>query len=168
MDLILCLFIFVAKVIETALATFRIIIISNGKKFWGAVLSGTIALVWIVTTSMVVLDLAAHPYRAVFLALGCFVGSYLGSLIEEKMAMGSNMMMVISNDVLGPLLYESLRQYKYAVTVTKANGKDSMKYILFMMVPRKERNEISEIIKKIDKDAVIITETAQMINGGYI
>lgn len=168
MDIWICLFIFGAKVIETALATFRIIIISNGKKFWGAILSGVISIVWIVTTGMVVLDLARHPLRAVCLALGCLVGSYLGSLIEEKMAMGNNMMIIITNGALGPLMCDDLRRDNYAVTVTKGNGKDSMKHILFVMVPRKQRLEVSAIIKKIDKDAVIITENAQIINGGYL
>lgn len=167
MNFLICLFIFGAKVIETALATFRIIIISNGKKFWGAILSGVISIVWIITTGMVVLDLSKHPFRAAFLAFGCLVGSYLGSLIEEKMAMGNNMMVIITNQALGPLMCADLRSFNYAVTVTKGTGKDGIKHILFVMVPRKERLEVSAIVKKIDKNAVIITENAQMINGGY-
>lgn len=168
MDILICVFILFAKIVETALATFRMIIVASGKKAFGAILSFIISIVWIITTGMVVLDLMKHPFRAICLAVGCLIGSYLGSVIEEKMAMGNNMLMVITNDTLGGLMCDELRSYQYAVTVTKARGKDSVKNILMIMIPRKERMEVCEIIGKVDKDAVIITENAQMVSGGYI
>lgn len=167
MELITCIFILLAKVLETSLATFRIIVINNGKKIMGAVLSGIISIVWMISTSMVVLDLTKHPMRILFLALGCFLGSYLGSYIEEKMAMGSTMLMVVTNNALGAVICDDLRSYGYAVTYTKATGKDSIKNILLIMVPRKQKAEVTEIIKKTDDKAMIISQNAKAVWGGY-
>lgn len=168
MEICTCLFILLAKVLETSLATFRIIVINNGKKVLGAILSGIISIVWLISTSMVVLDVTHHPFRVLFLAFGCFLGSYLGSFIEEKMAMGTNILMVITNNILGSLICDDLRECGYAATYTKATGKDSIKNILIIMIPRKKREEVLEIIEQRDQNAMIISQNASPMNGGYM
>jgi len=163
MELLICFFIFLAKVIETALATFRIIIISNGKKLFGAILSGIISIVWIISTMMVVADMSKYPLRVVFFALGCFAGSYLGSIIEEKMAMGDMVLMIITDDNLGIKICKVLKEKNYEVTFTKGNGKDNTKNIVIAYIPRKERLSVTKIIRNIDSKAIIISENANMI-----
>ncbi len=168
MEILTCFFILIAKITETSLATFRIIVINNGKKLLGAFLSGVISIVWMISTSMVVLDISHHPFRVLFLALGCFLGSYLGSFIEEKMAMGDNMLMAVTNHTLGEEICNDLRNHGYAVTYTKATGKDSIKHILIILIPRKKREEVLSIIEKTDKKALIISQSANPMNGGYM
>ncbi len=168
MEILICLFIFLAKLMETSLATFRIIVINNGKKILGAILSAIISIIWIVSTSLVVLNIQQNILRIFFLAIGCFAGSYLGSFIEEKLAMGYTMLMVITNNTLGSIICNDLRKNGYAVTYTKATGKDNIKNVLFIMVERKKRLDVSSIIYKTDKDAMIICESAKIMNGGFI
>lgn len=167
MKLWICFFIFGAKVMETSLGTFRLIVVANGKKWLGAFLSGIISIVWVISTGMVVTNFNKYPLRIIFLALGCFVGSYLGSFIEEKMAMGNNMMVAITNDNFGSIICTHLRIHGYAVTMTKGRGMDNIKNILFIMVPRKKRIEVCSIIEKIDENAMILTYNANMIHGGF-
>ena len=168
MEILICLFIFLAKLMETSLATCRIIVINNGKKILGAILSAIISIIWIVSTSLVVLNIQQNILRIFFLAIGCFAGSYLGSFIEEKLAMGYTMLMVITNNTLGSIICNDLRKNGYAVTYTKATGKDNIKNVLFIMVERKKRLDVSSIIYKTDKDAMIICESAKIMNGGFI
>lgn len=153
---------------ETSLATFRIIVINNGKKVLGAILSAVISIIWIISTSLVVFNIKENILRIFFLALGCFVGSYLGSFIEEKLAMGYTMLMVITNNTLGSIICNDLRRSGYAVTYTKATGKDNIKNVLFIMVERKKRLDVSSIIYKTDKDAMIISESAKVMSGGFL
>ncbi len=76
--------IFISKIIENTLSTLRIILISKGKKKIGALLQGLVALSWILTTSIVIIDINKDIYKIIFFILGSSTGSYLGSTIEER------------------------------------------------------------------------------------
>lgn len=76
--------IFISKIIENTLSTLRIILISKGKKKIGAILQGIVALVWILVTGIVIIDINKDIYKIVFFILGSSIGSYLGSTIEER------------------------------------------------------------------------------------
>lgn len=168
MELLICLFIFILKIIETSLGTFRIIILSNGKKILSSILSGVIALIWVISTGLVILDIRESFFRIIFLLLGCMIGSYIGSLIEEKIAIGNHLLITITCDGLGAKICDLLRKNNFAVTVTKARGIENIKNILFIMAPRKKQNKIKKLILSIDSNAMIICESASVIKGGYI
>lgn len=158
--------IFFSKVIENALATLRLIVVANGKKWLGAILQFCIALVWVLVTGIVVVNIQKDPLKIVFFALGSFIGSYVGSVIEEKMAMGNNMVLVIIDRNLEDLITSSIRIEGYQVTVMDGKGLKEEKSILLIMVPRKKRRHLVSIIKEYDKNALIIAEVARTINGG--
>ena len=77
--------IFVSKVLELTLSTLRLILVTKGKKKIGALLQGIVALIWIFVTGVVIIDIKKDVFKIVFFILGSTVGSYLGSLIEEKL-----------------------------------------------------------------------------------
>jgi len=83
--MIICLIIFINKIIENMLGTVRIIVIAKNKKITGAILNGLISLIWILSTSMVLINVDSNPYKIFSFCLGAMIGSYLGSAIEEKM-----------------------------------------------------------------------------------
>lgn len=76
--------ILILKILENTLSTYRIIIINKGRKLSGAILQAVITLFWISSTSLVIIDFNKEPIKVLFLVLGAFIGSYIGSLIEEK------------------------------------------------------------------------------------
>lgn len=77
--------IFIFKIIENTLSTLRLILVSKGKKKIGALLQGFVALVWILSISITIVDLNKDLFKVFFFVTGSIIGSYLGSLIEEKM-----------------------------------------------------------------------------------
>ena len=89
--------IFILKVIENAVSTLRMIFVSNGRKYLSALLQLVCSLIWIITTSMVVVNITEDYIKVLFFAMGCTVGSYVGSLLEEKLALGSSMIICISS-----------------------------------------------------------------------
>ncbi len=95
MNIILYFIIFISKTIELALGTLRIIVIANGRKIFGAILQGVIAIVWMCITGVVIVNITKDPFKILAFALGSAFGSYVGSMIEEKMAIGSNMLIIV-------------------------------------------------------------------------
>ena len=55
--------IFVFKIIEDALATLRLIVVSNGKKVFGAVLQFVVTLIWLVLTGTVLLGIREDIFK---------------------------------------------------------------------------------------------------------
>ncbi len=159
--------IFISKVVENALGTLRLIVVANGKKGLGAFLQFMIALVWIAVTGIVVTNITKDPIKVIFFALGAFVGSYVGSIIEEKMALGNNMLMAIVDENYGDEIISELRSNDFAVTVLKGEGKDKGRNILMIIVTRKKRREVVDIIINIDDSAMVVAENAKTICGGY-
>ena len=64
-------------------------------------------------------------------------------------------------------IIEELRINNYAVTVLQGEGKDKGRNVLMIMVPRKKRREIVEIVNSIDSSSMIVAESATTISGGY-
>ena len=168
MNILLYFIIFICKVIEIALGTLRLIVVANGKKMLGAILQGIVALVWVLITGVVVVDITKDPLKIVFFALGSFVGSYIGSFLEEKMALGNSMLTTIVDKNNGENIVAKLRQDGFAVTVLDGQGKDKERNILMIVVPRKKTKLVVNIVKNIDKDAMIVSENASPIRGGYL
>ena len=155
------LLIFISKIVENMLATLRLIVVANGKKKLGAILNGVVALVWIFVTSLVIINVNKDPIKIIIFCIGSIVGSYLGSLVEEKIAMGTNMLICIVNEMYEESVKEKLKEYQ----ITTLCEKDKSYSILFIVMKRKETKKISKIIKEIDKDAILISEKIKTINN---
>lgn len=148
----LYIIIFILKILENALGTLRLIIVSNGKKIEGAVLNFLLSVVWVISTSMVVID--NNIYKILVFAFGSLIGSYVGSVLEEKIALGNNMLFIIS---------KKYDQIKNKLTNSKINCYLISKDIVIVMTSRKKRKEVIDLILNIDNQAEIISETAKQL-----
>lgn len=142
--------IFILKVIENAISTLRMILVSNNQKYLSTILQLLCSIIWIITTSMVVINLKEDILKVIFFALGCTVGSFLGSVLEEKIAIGNIMIICISSlDIMN-----NIREYNFKLTSTKGTGLDT-KNIIFIMISRKQKKNLINIIKNIDPNSFI-------------
>ena len=153
--------IFISKIIENALATLRLIVVANGKKILGAILQGIVALVWIFVTGIVIIDVDKDPIRIIIFCVGSIVGSYLGSLLEQKIGMGTNMLLCVVKEKYENDIKENLKDYQI-ITLCE---KDKNYSILFIVMRRKEIKEISNIIKNIDNNVILISEKIKLVNN---
>ena len=76
--------IFIFKLIENTLSTIRIIVINQGKKILGAILQGIVTLVWAISAGLTIIDFKKDYLKIFVFCLRAFIGSLLGSYIEEK------------------------------------------------------------------------------------
>lgn len=156
--------IFFSKIIENTLATLRIIIVANGRKFIGAILQFLIALIWVLVTGAVVTNIQEDPLKIIVFALGSFAGSYLGSILEEKIALGYHLFTIIIDKQYGKEITDALRDAKFQVTSMKAIDEDSEKYVIMVFSKRKNKEQLATIIQKIDSNALIVTEKATPVS----
>ena len=134
--------IFLCKVIENTLTTLRIILISSGKKLIGAIIQGVVALIWIFSTSLVIINIEKDLFKIVCFVLGSIIGSYLGSILEEIIALGTIMIIINSNISLNNILnkYNVIKYNNYYIITCK----------------RKIKNKVINEVKKVNESADII------------
>lgn len=149
--MIIYFLIFISKVIELCLSTLRLILVANGKKLFGAILQFVIALVWVLVTGMVVTNITSDPIKIIFFALGSLVGSYIGSILEEKIALGDILINCISNN-------NNLDKYINSMGYNTNNIKTDNENIILFVIPRKNKNKVINSIKNIDKNCLILSE----------
>lgn len=147
--MVIYLGIFLFKILEDALATLRLIVVNNGKKLLGAILQFIVTIVWVILTGYVLIDFMKDIYKIIAFSLGAFVGSYLGSFLEEKIALGTNCFIIKINN------------YKKLIKKLNNNYILINDNIVVFTSKRKNTYNIIKKIKKIDKDATIIIEKAK-------
>ena len=161
MNFLIYIAIFLFKIIEDALATLRLIVVSNGKKKLGAILQFVVTLIWIVLTGTVLMGLQKDIFKAIAFAFGALFGSYLGSVLEEKIALGTNVFMVEINRDKAQVLINNLENEKFKISKIKS-GNDGM-VILMITGARKQTSKVVSIIKNIDDKAVILSEKVKIV-----
>ena len=122
MNILIYIAIFVFKIIEDALATLRLIVVSNGKKKLGAILQFVVTLIWIILTGTVLMGLQKDIFKAIAFAFGALLGSYLGSVLEEKMALGTNVFMVEVNNDKANNLIKVLKNENFRISKIKSGN----------------------------------------------
>ena len=150
--------IFISKILENTLATLRIIVVSNGKKKLGAILQGVVTLLWLLITGIVIVDINKDIFKIFFFCMGCIVGSYLGSLIEEKIAMGTNTTLAIIDNKYKDKILNSLNKYK--INIINSN---QINTIIMLITPRKKTISINNKIHNIDNNSIITNLRSKII-----
>ena len=141
-DTMIYVIIFLCKIIENTLTTLRIILISSGKKVLGAIIQGVVALIWIFSTSLVIINIDKDFFKIISFVSGSIIGSYLGSITEELIALGTIMMIIKSDKDLNKILekYKFIKHDKYFIIICK----------------RKDKKHIIKKICNIDNNSKII------------
>lgn len=160
MNILTYILIFIFKIIENTLSTLRIILVSNGKKILGAILQGIVSIVWVISTSLVVINIQKDPLKILAFTSGALIGSYIGSIIEEKLALGTNIITTIINKNLTEKIIYALKKQKHEAIILNGKNIYEQKNILLIIVKRKQNQNIIKLIKNIDKSAKIIIENA--------
>lgn len=160
MNINIYLFIFIAKIIENAINTLRLIVVANGKKWLGAILMFVSALIWVAVTSIVVKDLTKDIWKIIFFALGSFFGSYAGSLIEQKIALGNNLLTIVIKDCNQKLIEDTLQKKDYTFFIINNNNQ----IFLQIVTTRKKRREVISLIKNICPSSFVVAQKVLLFN----
>jgi uncharacterized protein YebE (UPF0316 family) len=162
------LLILISKAVEVTLGTLRQILINKGYRKQGTILSFFEIILWTFVASRVILGIAAAPIKGVVYSMGFSLGVYLGSRIENYIALGRVLIQTIISKENSEAMTMVLRAKGYAVTTLEAKGRDSDKQVLMIFANRKGKEDIIQEIHRCDGTAMIITNDVSALHGGYI
>lgn len=167
MGLITYFAIFFAKVLEVSLMTIRTVLITRGEKLWGALIGFAEVIIWLYLVSAIITTVSDDPVKVIFYSLGFSVGNYIGTMIEEKLALGLVTINIIASESEGYDIAEMLREKQVGVTLIDGEGKIEHKKMLIIHLKRKRKNEILKLIEESDYKCVVSINDTRVVYGGY-
>jgi uncharacterized protein YebE (UPF0316 family) len=159
--------IFFGKIVEVTFATLRIVLISRGERTKGALVAFVEVILWLMITGTVLVGFMDAPIKILVFALAFAIGNYLGSWLENKIAVGLSTIQIITSEDSTELL-DVLRKNYLAVTVIDAEGKDGERKVLEIHLKRNRIPSTVKLINKTIKNCVITVRDVKVIKGGYI
>lgn len=162
------LFIFFGKLIEVALSSLRSQLIHKGERVLGAITAVFEYAFWLTITASAITGFADDPIKMVVLIVAFAAGNVLGSILEEKIALGYCAIQCIFLDKDHALeAADLLRSKGYALTIIPSQGMQGAdRTTLQVTVKRKHAAKIKSLIHdKFPEVVISITATQQILGG---
>ena len=160
---LLPLLIFAARLTDVTIGTMRIIFVSRGMRVIAACAGFFEILVWLFAISQVMNNLTSVVNYVAY-AGGFAVGTFIGITIEQRIAMGYQVVRIITQRE-GSELEEKLRETDFIVTSVDAEGGRGSVKILYTVVKRKMLPEIVKTIKKYNPRAFYTVEDLRFVSS---
>lgn len=162
---IMPLIIFGARILDVSLGTTRIILVSKGRKGQAAILGFFEVIIWLLVAAQVITKVDNVVYIIAY-AAGFSAGSYIGIMIEDKLAIGQiALRLIIKKDPTE--FIDKLRENRFGVTVVEAKGKDGIAYIVYSIISRKRIKLYEELANEYVPKAFISYEDVKNVREGY-
>ncbi len=160
------LLIFFARMLDVPIGTLRVILLSKGEKVLVPILGFFEVLLWLIVITKIV-NSVDKPHYYIAYALGFAAGNWVGILIDQKLAMGTVLVRIITAKPALTLV-ESLRKTGFAVTDVPAFGASGQVNVIFTVVKRKEIVFIVEKIKEYNPNAFYTIEDIGFVSKNYM
>jgi len=162
--ILLPLIIFFSRVCDVSLGTLRHVFVSKGYKNIVPVLGFFEVLIWIIVVAQVMKNL--NNVVCYFAYAGGFAtGTYVGLLIEGRLALGLQVIRIITNQNCDNLLAE-LRENNHGVTVVDAQGAVGPVKMIFTIMKRKNVQQVVQLIHQHNPTAFYSIEEIKDTNQG--
>ncbi len=158
--------IFFARITDVTLGTLRIIFVSRGNKIIAPILGFFEVLIWVIAISNIIQHLD-NVYTYLAWAGGFATGNFIGMRIEERLAIGVNLVRIITKKEDNQLISE-LHKNGYGATVIDARGKESEVNIIYTIVKRKEIQQLIDLIKAFNPNAFYVVEDIRYVSHDKI
>ena len=158
--------IFLARMTDVSLGTFRIILISRGMSRWAAVTGFFESLIWLLALSQVFQHLD-RPINYVAYAGGYGAGTGLGVLLERRIALGLVAVRIITREDATELI-EALGEERFGVTRVAARGLHGRVRLIFTISQRKHLGRLLEIVRQHNPKAFVSVSDVRAAEEGFV
>ncbi|MFC2087746.1 DUF2179 domain-containing protein [Bacteroidota bacterium] len=160
--IILPVLIFTARLFDVSMGTMRIILLSKGFKKAVPVIAFFEMLIWILAITRIMQNLDNWICYIAY-AGGFATGNYMGMRIEEKIALGYEIVRIITKKEANELV-DVLREKGFGLTSIKAEGSEGEVAVLYLIINRKKLPEVVEYINQFNPNALYTIEDIRYVN----
>jgi len=162
--IILPLLIALSRMCDVTIGTLRHILMHKGMKRAVPLLGFVEVLIWLIVIRQVMKNLD-NWMCYIGWAAGFSCGTMLGMYLEEKMALGLQVIRIITNQDCTALVL-SLKDARHGITIVDAQGAMGPVKMIFTVVKRKQVREIETMIALHTPSAFYSLEEVKNVNQG--
>jgi uncharacterized protein YebE (UPF0316 family) len=163
---LLPLLIVLARITDVSIGTIKIIFISKGHKNIAPILGFFEVMIWLLAAAKVFQNLDNWLCYIAY-GIGFALGSYIGMRIEERLALGVQLIRIITRKNASDLI-SALRNKGYGVTAIKAEGSQGEVGVLYSVIQRKNIKDFVELIKDYNPNAFYTIEDLRFVSQEII
>ncbi|PJZ57551.1 DUF2179 domain-containing protein [Leptospira barantonii] len=152
-------FIFLSRVTDVSIGTIRVILLTREKKAIAASLGFLEVLLWVIVITQVIKNLN-NVFCYLAYAGGFATGTFIGMILEEKLAIGYSLLRIISPQN-GQEIANQLSDAGYRVTTMDGHGSRGPVKIVFTVLRRKKIIQAMKIVKNVEPDVFYSIENAR-------
>lgn len=153
------------NIVYVSLATVRIIFVMKGQRLLASLLSMVEVFTYLIGLT-IVLNNIHKPANIVAYCVGWGTGVFLGSKIEEWLALGYVTLQIVVDNVYTDLP-KVLREKGYGVTSWPAEGRDGGRLSMIVLTKRKNEQKLSKTIHELAPNAFVISHEPRYFRGGF-
>jgi uncharacterized protein YebE (UPF0316 family) len=149
--------IFTLRIVDVSLGTVRTISLIHGRMALAVTLGFFEVLIWIAVVAQVIGGVSENPVLLVAYAAGFAAGNGVGILIERRLALGVQMLQMISQRH-GEEIAAAIRAHGQAVTVFTGEGRDGPVKLLLTTCQRRKVPALIRDARGLDPDIFYVVE----------
>lgn len=152
-----------ARIVDVAIGTLRIIFVSKGMRFLAPILGFFEVIIWLLAIGQIMQNLT-NMVNYVAYGCGFALGNFVGMYLESKLSLGFVLLRVITRRSTAELI-EYLRGCSYRFTIVAADSDEGPVNIIYMPLRRKDVQEIIRNIKQYNPKAFYTLEDARHVSA---
>ena len=165
------LLIFLLRIVDVAIGTFRLIIGVRGYRMQASVLGFFEVLVWLFAVGAALQHLNSVLHIAGY-AGGFAAGNFVGIWLDQRLGMGVNVVRAVCRTAddgarPGAGAAAALRSDGFAVTEVEGRGQDDPVNVLNVVAKRRQVNQVIDIVHAHAPEAFITVQEVRATRGGF-
>ncbi|MBQ8536431.1 MAG: DUF2179 domain-containing protein [Clostridia bacterium] len=163
-----CFLVFAAKIIEISIQSLKTCMMVKGQRMKAAGLGFLECVIWGLVVSTIISTLGDNLLLLLFYCMGYASGLFLGSTIENKIALGTSNLQLIASEESTEKIIDYLKENNRGYTVFNGHGSKEKMNMIFIVLPRRETQPVLKEIRRIcgNKVFVVASEVSKYV-GGY-
>ena len=165
---VVCLIVCAAKIVEITIQSLKTCMMVKGQRLKAAGLGFIECTIWGLVISTLIGTLGDNLFLLLFYCIGYATGLFLGSTIENKIALGTSNLELIASDESTAKITEYLKANNKGYTVFEGRGSTDKMNMIFIVLPRKETPKaLREIRRVCDNKVFVVASEVSKYAGGY-
>ena len=163
-----CFLVCAAKIVEITIQSLKTCMMVKGQRVKAAGLGFVECAIWGLVVSTIIGTLGDNLFLLLFYCIGYATGLFLGSTIENKIALGTSNLELIAGDESTAKIIAYLKENNRGYTVFDGHGSTDKMNMIFIVLPRRETPAVLRDIRAVcgNKVFVVAAEVSKYA-GGY-
>ena len=165
---VVCLLVCCAKIVEITIQSLKTCMMVKGQRLKAAGLGFVQCTIWGLVISTIIGTLGDNLLLLLFYCVGYATGLFLGSTIENKIALGTSNLELIASDESTEKITAYLEEQGKGYTVFAGHGSKDKMNMIFIVLPRKEVSKTLKAIRRVcDNKVFVVASEVSKYAGGY-